>query len=386
MVSATPNSQNSEGNQLTQALCLRSNFPALRQAALKCTVQIIQAYRESVTNLMEVSPLADHVDMHEHYIAFIEMENFGIVSPTAGDVLSSNGSDNPTQITIRELKETAQVALVQQSEYLRRFSLTFCDRVRDDHELNKAGVLKHIRDLLSTIRKLNNKLSKVLEYHQAMGFDVDKLSEKQNHKALVEKSPSHRRHQTKFVPLRGIYTSMFSTGLHLQHTLLKLRKLEQYFDEVEKSHKQSSRPLSSSGRSSPPFPVDEVKLLTWLGGFKEIQAELNACIGCLDEGVSQIDTLQHIKKDSTKRSESSNDVTSDSEVSSPASTEQDSSTIFMDESSEVSAFDEVFEAMSLSASEMNGVENRHEDIDGDTASMNRQSKLLMRELAWHQIL
>lgn len=28
---------------------------------------------------MEVSPLAEHIDFKEHYIAFIELDNFGIV-------------------------------------------------------------------------------------------------------------------------------------------------------------------------------------------------------------------------------------------------------------------------------------------------------------------
>ena len=390
---ATTNSQNyssspddADGHhQLAQALCLRSNFPALRHAALKCTVQIIHAYRDATKILMEVSPLADHVDMQEHYIAFIEMENFGIVYPdvTANPKASDKNQDIPSanqktnQVTIRELKEAAQVALVQQSEYLRRFSLTFCDRVRDDHELNKAGVLKHIRELLSTIRKLNSKLSRVLEYHQAMGFDVDKLEEKKNMMALMEKSsssPVHRRtpqHAT-FVPLRGIYTSMFSTGLHLQHTLLKLRKLEQYFDELEKSKSKSF----ITGRSSPPIPVDEVKLLTWLGGFKEIQAELNACIGCLDEGVSQIDALKSRDNDKTRPSSSMTDQADEvtSELSSPSS-----SCIYVDESSEMKPFDEVFEAMSLSETNRINNDNEHEDTD-EAREVNRQSRMLMREL------
>ena len=401
-----------DGHQLAQALCLRSNFPALRHAALKCTVQIIHAYREATKILMEVSPLADHVDMQEHYIAFIEMENFGIVYPMpvakdanpasdkyVGDIPSSSSSspNQKTQVTIRELKEAAQVALVQQSEYLRRFSLTFCDRVRDDHELNKAGVLKHIRDLLSTIRKLNNKLSRVLEYHQAMGFDVDKLEEKKNLALMEKSSPIHRRtpQNATFVPLRGIYTSMFSTGLHLQHTLLKLRKLEQYFDELEKSHKHIRSGAGSSfvtggGRSSSPIPVDEVKLLTWLGGFKEIQAELNACIGCLDEGVSQIDVLKgRGGGDNDKNSSSSSrtgeaDETS-SELSSPSSHNDNISTIYVDESSEMKPFDEVFEAMSLSETNgcrINGQETDDNDNEGndEAKEVNRQSRMLMREL------
>ena len=60
-----------------------------------------------------MSPLADHVDLREHYIAFIDLEAFGINPATASDV---KGSD----ISTKELRDTVQVALVQQSEYLRR--------------------------------------------------------------------------------------------------------------------------------------------------------------------------------------------------------------------------------------------------------------------------
>ena len=64
--------------KLVKGLGGRTTFPALRQAAYKCTVQIIEAYRDAVSKLMEVSPLADHVDLREHYIAFVSLENFGI--------------------------------------------------------------------------------------------------------------------------------------------------------------------------------------------------------------------------------------------------------------------------------------------------------------------
>merc|ERR1719225_886571 len=101
---------------------------------------------------MEISPLAEHVDMQDHYIAFVDLKAFGL-EPSSSLARSSSELNQPSSedgrppIAIRELKETAQIALVQQSEYLRRFSLAFCERVRDDNVLNKAGVLKHIRDL-----------------------------------------------------------------------------------------------------------------------------------------------------------------------------------------------------------------------------------------------
>ncbi len=204
--SATNGAAASSNTHIRQP-CQRTDFPALRQAALKCTLQIIDAYRTAVGQLMEVSPLADHVDLQEHYIAFVDLDNFGLQ-----DLSQLQNKDSPP-IAIRELKETAQIALVQQSEYLRRFSLSFCERVRDDHVLNKAGLLKHIRDLLVTIRKVNEKLSRVLEYHQAMGIDMDKLEEP--NKSLAVKptataSLTQSISQHKSVPLRSIYTCKYS--------------------------------------------------------------------------------------------------------------------------------------------------------------------------------
>ena len=34
-----------------------------------------------------------------------------------------------TRLSVRQIKDTIQLSLLQQSEYLRRFSLTFCEKV-----------------------------------------------------------------------------------------------------------------------------------------------------------------------------------------------------------------------------------------------------------------
>ena len=70
--------RSSKDNRFAQSLDHRTEFPALRHAALKCTLQIIEAYREAVGQLMEISPLAEHVDMQEHYIAFVDLKAFGL--------------------------------------------------------------------------------------------------------------------------------------------------------------------------------------------------------------------------------------------------------------------------------------------------------------------
>ena len=75
---------------------------------------------------MDVSPLADHVDLKDHYIAFIELKNFGFDENVPNNMELIKG----TEISVKMLKDTVQVALVQQSEYLRRFGLVFCDSVR----------------------------------------------------------------------------------------------------------------------------------------------------------------------------------------------------------------------------------------------------------------
>ena len=371
-------------NQFAQSLDHRTEFPALRHAALKCTLQIIEAYREAVGQLMEISPLAEHVDMQEHYIAFVDMKAFGLEPSANLEPAAQLPSEMRPPIAIRELKETAQIALVQQSEYLRRFSLAFCERVRDTNVLNKAGVLKHIRDLLVTIRNINCKLSRVLDYHQAMGFDLEKLEQGQS-QALMEKPPLvgsgvRGSSSQKFVPLRSIYTSMFSTGLHLQHTLLKLRSLEQVFEAFEKkNHKKTT---SRRGRTSPPIPVDEVKLIEWLGSFQEIQAELNACIGCLDNGVSQISSLQQDKcAVANKSAAATSDPTSINEIKETAalSTTQ----VIRDQDPISPTFDEVFEAILAETDEdtaQKDAANARDDFDEVRVEMQKQSNRLMKEL------
>ena len=128
-------------------------FPALRLATYKCTIQLLQSYREALSQLLEASPLADYVDMKDHYIAFVDLECFGIED-------ASTLQDGES-VSIRALKDAVQLALVQQSEYLRRFSLVFCEKVREDNDLSKTGVLKQIREMATTLKIINSKLSRV---------------------------------------------------------------------------------------------------------------------------------------------------------------------------------------------------------------------------------
>ena len=73
-------------------------------------------------------------------------------------------------MSVKQLKDTIQLSLLQQSEYLRRFSLTFCHKVQEEDHLNKTGILKHVKEIISKLRIVSDKMSNVLEYHQALGL------------------------------------------------------------------------------------------------------------------------------------------------------------------------------------------------------------------------
>ena len=60
---AQPSSGGQQENPLSSALEGRACFPALRKATYECTVEMILAYRDAVTKLLDMSPLADRVDL-----------------------------------------------------------------------------------------------------------------------------------------------------------------------------------------------------------------------------------------------------------------------------------------------------------------------------------
>ncbi len=105
---------------------------------------------------------------------------------------------------------------------------------------------------------------------------------------------------------------------------------------------------TSSTVSSPPSlksPVTEAQLVDWLRGFQEIQEELNACIGCLDEGVAQIDYMQHGDDQKKNGADTANNGTSLDDDDAKDVLENDNNVRYMSEDQIVEHLDEVFEAV-----------------------------------------
>jgi len=312
-------SSNVDESNLSKTLCKRSSFISLRRAIYTQTVQIIIVYRQAIERLMALMPLAEHIDLKDHYLAFIDLEKFGIQKDLSDDRLS-----------VRQLKDTIQLCLLQQSEYLRRFSLTFCQKVREDNKLNKSGVLKHVKEIISKLRTVSDKMGNILEYHQALGLvPIAELDQR----SLSLKKQQSLDQVKKLMPLRNVYTSLFSTGLHLQNSLLKVRQLEGFFEALEKC-KYDPENLSN-------IIPNEAQLLEWLQGFQEIQTELNVCLTCLDDGVEEIDYIA--RPNSSRSIEESEQSATESSVDTQDNLTKQRIRIIDDEN-EIAHMDEIFEA------------------------------------------
>ena len=144
--------------------------------------------------------------------------------------------------------------------------------------------------MIETLDKINKKLSRVFDYHEAMGIDL----KRENNQTALSKA-KNKRDQLDFVPLRTIYTSLFSTGLHLQNSLLRVRQLEKIFDLMEKRKYENKVDLDTTDDAQLSIQTGptQLEIIQWLKGFEEIQGELNACVGCLEDGVNNIDKLQN---------------------------------------------------------------------------------------------
>ena len=67
---------------------------------------------------MCLAPLPDYIDHKDQYLAFVDLQHFGLCTELSDESL-----------TIPQLRDTIQLYSLQQSEYLRRLCLSACVKV-----------------------------------------------------------------------------------------------------------------------------------------------------------------------------------------------------------------------------------------------------------------
>ena len=227
-----------------------------------------------------------------------------------------------------------------------------------------------MKEIISKLRTVSDKMSNVLEYHQSLGLvPLQELDQR----CLALKKQQSIDQVKKLMPLRHVYTSLFSTGLHLQNSLLKLRHMEGLFETLEKSKDKET--VAN-------FMPNERQLLDWLKGFQEIQNELNVCITCLDGGVEEMEFIAR------PGSSSSNKTTDENETHVPdgcADSFDKTKDTKIDAETEMCHMDEVFEAFISKNIDGLGFEDdfvprETSKIDENTVKHAKQSKRVLTEL------
>ena len=172
------------------------------------------------------------------------------------------------------------------------------------------------------------------------------------------------------MPLRHVYTSLFSTGLHLQNSLLKLRHMEGLFETLEKSKDKET--VAN-------FMPDEQQMLEWLQGFQDIQSELNVCITCLDGGVEEMEVMARPGSSNSDTRSSTSDTSSRLKDTAEPSSQDDQ---IVDENEEIAHMDEVFEAFISHDFSVEGLgfEDDFVPREPQTGKEAKQSKRVLTEL------
>ena len=112
------------------------------------------------------------------------------------------------------------------------------------HSLDSYAVQKHIEDITESMEAARKRLSQVVEYQQAMGVVTEVPVSQVTMLSLYPDNPAH----VQLLPLPSVYTTLHTTGLHLQNCLLKVRQLEDCCDAVRE--KEDDKAFSDTSKLS----------------------------------------------------------------------------------------------------------------------------------------
>merc|ERR1719158_2389419 len=201
----------------------------LRQSVYRSGYEMMMYLRDGVQDLVSTAPLAYHIDHKDQYLAFIDMNLYGLQETVQDD-----------RLTVTQLKDIIHLYLLHQSEYLRRVTLGI-----------STLQPKHLEDITEKISLLADSLGNILRYEEAMEVTTDKPD-------------------TKLVAPHNILNS---TGLHLHACLLMVRNMQDI--------------SSYSGEEE---PTGE-QLPELLQGLEEVQTILKRCQDIIEDGISSISNI-----------------------------------------------------------------------------------------------
>merc|ERR1712133_34756 len=104
-------------------------------------------------------------------------------------------------------------------------SLIFCEKAFDNEvwepELYKGEIWKHVKKIISKIRTASDKLENIVEYHQSLGVIPESELEQKALELNEQQTQLSFPQDKRLLSVLTLQTSLLSTGLHLQNSLLK---------------------------------------------------------------------------------------------------------------------------------------------------------------------
>ncbi|XP_071122997.1 vezatin-like [Mytilus edulis] len=261
--------QNSLHHTQRQCSQLRSE---LFHSARNCFLVL----KSAATNLVTSCPLDASIDNVMNYLCHIPIEEFGQCLQITGDTDESTKQlyTLTDGFSVASLKGLKHLFHLQQSEFLRRLTLTFIES--DTSLLNTRPEISNIiSNVTSTLQNNTDQLQRSYNIHSCC--------------AISQETQSVRAPASQTSATSDVYIAVHSLDLHLQAALLRIRSLSTIMEHQLERAEDSSNEFDQSGDSL----------------LQQIKQELLACKGCWEEGLSRVENLlkskeEPVQKDSVK--------------------------------------------------------------------------------------
>lgn len=245
--------------------------PQLRSTLFHCSRNCFYVMKSSTTSIITRYPLDASIDSVMNYLCFISMEDFGQCLQIRDDAEDSTKHLHilTDGFSVASLKGVKHLYHLQQSEFLRRLTLTFLESdistlCRNSEVINLVDNVS--KTLLSNIEKLKR------------SFDIHSCC------TVNPQAQSVRMSSHTSSPISDVYVAVHSLDLHLQAAILRIRSLSTIMEhQIEKTENATEETDQSKDRL-----------------LQQVKQELLACKGCWEEGLCRVEHLMKEDKEPEK--------------------------------------------------------------------------------------